>query len=527
MGGVGVNGGTKFIPSSQAFWVRAIAASPSVSLTEATKSTTDQAYMRTSSADSSQTQLPIDLLSLTMFNASAADQTIIRFDPAATDSFDVNYDALKLSSMDTTVPYLASVMDTTDDYSINALPPVTSDIVIPLRAKAGVTGMYTIRRDSISHLPHSMCITLEDLLTGSLAPLPQGASYSFSISDTTSAPRFLLHFGPSLTTGAFPSTCAGSADGKAFAHGTGNGPWDYTWKDAAGNVIAVHNNISGTDSLFHIAAGNYVVEVNGNDGYCSLRSDTITVDGPVPLDVQDSITPATCAYTSDAAIYVNQVTGGTAPYSLSWPDGSTADSLANIPPGNYPLLVTDGNHCVDTITMAVTTSSTLSSSFTATPDTVVLQSLVSFSNYSSGANSYTWDFGDGSPVSSTANPLYAYSGSGTMTVTLISSDGICEDTSTQTVYVIDNTSVQQLGANGNVGITAGQQSIGVLFNLPAQAHARIRVYDAGGRLVADEETYVGNGKIDIPLTGDASEMYSVFVVLPDKIYSGKVVLLHR
>jgi hypothetical protein len=521
VGGVGVNGGTKYIPSSQAFWVRAIGPSPSMSLNESVKSVVDQSFM------SMQQQAPVpDLLSLTLTGNNGADQSIIRFDPAATDSFDVNYDAMKFASMDSLMPYLASYIDTSMDFSINALPMVTSDITVLMRATVGVTGTYSIRRDSISNLPASMCIILEDLLTGTMTSLSPGASYSFTISDTTSSPRFKIHFGPSLSVGDVAASCSATPDGKAYATGVGSGPWDYTWKDYAGNVIAVHPNINGTDTLSGLVPANYIVEVSGNTGYCNLRTDTITVEGSTPIQTGATMSQSTCSYSADGGIYINTITGGASPYTLTWPDGSNGDSLVNIAPGTYQLIITDANGCNDTTQFLVSTSSTLSSSFTATPDTVVLQALISFANYSNGASSYIWDFGDNSLLVTTTSPVYSYSSGGTFTVTLVADDGMCVDSSSQTVYIIDNTSVHDIGSNSDVSIFGGEGSIGVQFNLPSNEHALVTVYDASGQLIVQQDEYVGQQRIDIPMQGKASQMYSVYVMLPGKTYTAKVVLIH-
>ncbi len=519
VGGVGVNGGTRYIASSQAFWVHAIAAAPAISVTEAVKSSVDASFLH-----SAQQQQINNLLSLTISGTPGADQAIVRFDPLATDTFDLNMDALKLGSNDTTVPYLASVTTNLQDLSINTLPSVYANITVPLHVTVVVSGNYTIRRDTISDLPNSMCVILEDLMNGTITQLSQGSYYSCYISDTTSAIRFLLHFGPSLAIGDVASSCGNSSNGKAFAKGTGIGPWDYTWKDIFGSTIAVHNSVTGTDTLFGLAPGNYIVEVNGNDGYCSFRSDTITVNGPVPIQTGATILPSTCSYTLDGQIHLHTITGGNGPYFLIWPDGTHADSLLNVASGNYPLIIMDANGCLDTIQFLVSSNSTLTASFTATPDTVVLQSLISFSNYSTGATTYEWNFGDSSPLNTSVNPIYSYAISGIMTVTLVSSDGLCYDTTSGTVYIIDNTSINENAVQGNVTVFTGMHLIGVQFNLPDVEDAHVRIYDATGKLVVEKEQYVGQGRMDIPVDV-ASEMYSVMVELPGKIYASKVILM--
>ncbi len=521
VGGVGVNGGTRYVASSQAFWIHAIAANPTSSIVEAVKSNVDATFMH-----SIQQNNVSNLLSLTLTGSMGADQSIVRFDPAATDTFDVNFDAYKLASMDTTMPYLSSTMDSVTDLAISTLATLSSNVVVPLHVTVGVSGNYFFRRDSISDLPASTCVMLEDLLNGTITSLTQNAIYSCYISDTTSAIRFLLHFGPSLTIGDVAASCGNSLDGKAFAKGTGNGPWDYTWKDLSGNVIDVHNAISGTDTAFGLAPGNYIVEVTGNDGYCSFRADTVEVHGPDPVQAGATIIPATCSYTNDGEIFLNIITGGNSPYAITWPDGSSADSLQQLVPGSYALIIADSNGCIDTAHFLVGTSSTLTSGFTATPDTVILNSLVSFSNYSNGAINYSWDFGDGSPNDLNPNPIYYYTMPGVMTVTLIASDSICSDTSAQTVYVFNNVGVIESALEGNVSVSAAENLIGIQFNLLAVEHAVMQVYDASGKLIVQQEAYVGQERVEINMEGKASGMYSVYITLPGKTYSTKVVVLH-
>ncbi len=521
VGGIGVNGGSRYISSSQAFWVHAVAANPTMSITEAVKSPVNAAFLHSTIPNVN------NLLSITLIGSMGGDQSIIRFDPIATDSFDINYDAYKLASMDSTMPYLSSEINPFTDLAINTYSSLTTNRIVPLHVTVGVSGNYYFRNDSISDMPHSACIILEDLLTGALTPITQNAIYSCYISDTTNAVRFLFHFGPSLTTGDISSSCATNADGKAFAKGTGNGPWDYVWKNTAGNTIATNNNVTGTDTLFGLLPADYIVEVSGNDGNCSFRSDTITVHGPDPIQTGASMIPATCSYTQDGKLIVNVVTGGLSPYVLTWPDNSHLDSLINIAPGNYDLFIVDANGCLDTAHFMVTTSSTLTSAFTATPDTVVLQSLVSFSNYSFGANSYEWNFGDGSPININPNPIYSYSTAGSMNITLISSDGICSDTSNQTVFVIDNTGVFENGNANSINIFSESDNINIQFNLAGEEHALISIYDESGKLVRRKDEYVFQNRIQISLEGEASQLYSVFVSLPNKVYASKVIVIRK
>ena len=59
-----------------------------------------------------------------------------------------------------------------------------------------------------------------------------------------------------------------------------------------------------------------------------------------------------------------------------------------------------------------------------------------FSNQSSNFTTVSWDFGDGSPLSTDPNPTHIYSNSGNYTVTLIVDDGCTQDTITDTVNIV-------------------------------------------------------------------------------------------
>jgi hypothetical protein len=61
---------------------------------------------------------------------------------------------------------------------------------------------------------------------------------------------------------------------------------------------------------------------------------------------------------------------------------------------------------------------------------------VSFQDQSTGgATTWSWNFGDGSPLDTTASPNHNYNGIGTYTVTLTVGDGTNNDAETKTAYV--------------------------------------------------------------------------------------------
>lgn len=79
--------------------------------------------------------------------------------------------------------------------------------------------------------------------------------------------------------------------------------------------------------------------------------------------------------------------------------------------------------------------------------TVNLDSVM-LTNNSDHSTSYTWDFGDGSPLSTDTNPVHGYDSTGNFNIILIASDSCGNsDTTTQNVTVSLPTNVQQDAAN--------------------------------------------------------------------------------
>ena len=80
----------------------------------------------------------------------------------------------------------------------------------------------------------------------------------------------------------------------------------------------------------------------------------------------------------------------------------------------------------------------LTAGFTTNTDTVVLSGFgtVEITNTSLNAEEYIWDFGDGTGVDPTVNPIHVYSNEGTYTITLTAINYNCTTTTTQTIIVV-------------------------------------------------------------------------------------------
>ena len=222
--------------------------------------------------------------------------------------------------------------------------------------------------------------------------------------------------------------CNGIFDGSATATaGGGTGPYNYLW-----------SNGQATQTSTGLAAGNYSVTATDAAGCTTVQSVTITE--PAPIILSQTTTTASCGIADGSATVT--AAGGTAPYSYIWlttPVQST-QTINNIPTGVYNVLVTDVNGCNQTMTINVPSLGPPVADFIFYPETVdLLDASILFTDLSSNANTWLWDFGD--PLNPSAsvqqNPSHTYTDTGMYCITLIIVDpgGVCKDTITKCIRV--------------------------------------------------------------------------------------------
>lgn len=124
------------------------------------------------------------------------------------------------------------------------------------------------------------------------------------------------------------------------------------------------------------------------------------------------------------------------------------------------------------------------SGFTTDLDTSLTTStgVVSFTNTSTNATSYTWYFGDSTSTVSTASTLsHTYSADGEFKVQMIASNGGCSDTALTTIKVTKlNASTDPIKVSSNIG----KGSISVSFNFDASTDLDLKIYNVAGQIVA-------------------------------------------
>jgi len=201
--------------------------------------------------------------------------------------------------------------------------------------------------------------------------------------------------------------------------------------------------------------------------------------------------------------FSSAASANTTDWSWQFPGGTPATSTAQHPTvtyaaaGTYSVTLTvsnaAGSHTA-TQSNLVTVNPLPTAAFSAAPN----GTNVMFSNTSSSAVSYVWDFGD-SQTSTTANPSHTYATEGTYTVTLTAANACGTATATQTVVVGPG-----LTANFSHTNPQGCAPLTVQFTDQSQnASTWLWTFPGGNPATSTDQnpsvTYTTSGKYDVTL----------------------------
>ncbi len=137
------------------------------------------------------------------------------------------------------------------------------------------------------------------------------------------------------------ASCYGGSNGSASVSPlSGTSPFTYFWGT---------NPIQTTAVATGLSAGSYTVTVTDSGGCANAAVVVITQ----PLSVGDTMESlcAGCCNCHGAAW--DSVYGGTSPYTFSWSNGSTTDTIHGVPGGSYTCMVTDAKGCTHADTVWV------------------------------------------------------------------------------------------------------------------------------------------------------------------------------
>jgi len=226
----------------------------------------------------------------------------------------------------------------------------------------------------------------------------------------------------------------------------------WTWNFGDGSP-----DVPGGDTIQHRYdnPGNYRVRLIKCDPASCNACDTAYLDLRIRTDRANFNMNATRQPPCEALAYEFTFAGSapTRPFAansfvIDFGDGTPHDTVG---PGSFPiqhrylaggvfnatLTLVDTNYCnapeIDTVPLRVAIN--VEAHFTA-PDSTCVPATVEFVNTTNGGETFTWDFGDGSPTSDEVNPIHVYNNPGVYTVSLHAVDNnTCNRTSDTSMLV--------------------------------------------------------------------------------------------
>jgi len=260
------------VPPMNAFFIKA-AQNPDLKMRNFELKIRNDARVHTSANFYKSQNFVEDLLVLKVDGNGFSDQTYIHFNPDASNGFDHDFDAYKLSGIAAAPQLYTKTGDTR--LSINELPYSDEEITIPLSLKVGQDGDYTISVAQNTFW-QTVDVSLKDLQTEIAYNLITNSSITISHSTNNTPDRFLL-----LINGATDIE-ENNADNGIEIYTYGNQVFIKT--DAADRAavgvynmlgqMVLHRNLSGFGNLtgFPIqATGFYLVTVNTGKAWVTKK----------------------------------------------------------------------------------------------------------------------------------------------------------------------------------------------------------------------------------------------------------------
>lgn len=303
-------------------------------------------------------------------------------------------------------------------------------------------------------------------------------TYILTVSDLcgTTAVDSVIVSSFSATTAAVTTAdttiCSGDTIVAMAVGGGGDGNLSYSWSNGPTTAI---------DSTITTVTTTYVVTVTDGCGQTALDSVTIAVFSAFSMTA--SADTAICV--GDSLVLVSTPAGGDGNYSYSWSNGpiTALDSIAPTATTQYTVTVGDG--CGSSVTDTVNV--TVNMPPTAGASQSVNNYVATFTNTSTNASSYSWDFGDGSPLDSQANPSHTYGASGNYTVTMIATNSCGSDTIILNVAI--TVGVEEFGALAAVGVYPNPSSevFNISFGTAIGNTVLFEILDMQGKLISKEQ----------------------------------------
>lgn len=196
----GINGGTRYIPAGQAFFVKSSAASTVLAMNNSVRVHNTQTFWK-------EGELTKDLLRVKALGNGLSDEIVLRFrqgTEAGLDETDVD----KLFGADE-APQLYTLTADERQLSINTQPYSQQTVVVPIGFELKKDVEVSLHFSGIEAFEPTVNIFLEDCFTGQMINLRENPVYTFNHTQGNEPQRFKLHLMGVTAVGETPSAMTG------------------------------------------------------------------------------------------------------------------------------------------------------------------------------------------------------------------------------------------------------------------------------------------------------------------------------
>jgi len=511
--GAETNGGSSIIESGQGFWIKAHESGASAQIT---RDACTQSFGNFRSQDE---EIPGEL-KIHIDGFSSEDETVIKYNNHSSHGHDDYADAVNMLS-DVTNMAIYTIDDAGMDCTINAFPFDDEDKEIPVLVRVPRTGSYTLDLTGGDLFPEEVCILLRDNDNGVLTDVRSNFYYTFSM-DSLANPenRFTLIMSSIKNVSTKDISCNGNQDGQIIFNPLSSGPFNLTYTDHNGDTLLSKTNLFLADTLLNLDKGSYNVFVeNLGASYCGTYSKKVVINSPEELRVNNTLKHVTCDRITLGSIEL-LVSGGVAPYSYLWSNGTVLDNIDSLEQGVYSCVITDSNQCEKTNTYLIEDDSDVTADFIESSLTINIGETVSFQNISIGANSYFWNFANGES-SQLTNASITFDTVGVYDVSLKAYNNNCFDEQIIQIEVVDPTMLLEMTSNEDFYMTQELGELELNFNNVKEQDVVIKINNYEGKVIAIFNQSIATGdsfKVDISKYPQSLYILSVFGEFTNKTF---------
>lgn len=260
-----------------------------------------------------------------------------------------------------------------------------------------------------------------------------------------------------------------------------------TSSQTSGNMWSPNNET--TQSITVMNSGTYSVTYTDGNG-CSATSSSTTVSSSAAPAPTVQVSGATSLCPGETVT----LTASTADSYLWSPGGETTQSITVSAAGTYFVTVTNTDPCNGVGASSSTSVTVLAAPVAGFTWSVPVINQYGFTNSSTGATLYAWDFGDGD-LSTNANPTHIYAASGTYTVTLIATGANgCSDTTTTVINFVSG--IEETAAFGGMTVypNPANETVNLAISLNEVAEVSVIAYGTTGQILINEQQNLMNGQ---------------------------------